>query len=120
MLLGPDLKEELGSLYLRIRHAVVHDGATLIELTPTSTGLTPYATHSLRIRPGETLEVIQAMYEDGGVAPIGGVDPDEAKIVGALLQNTEDITVLLGRSSLAEAEGPVIDCLLYTSPSPRD
>ena len=107
VLLGPDLKEELGSLYLRIRHAVVHDGATLIELTPTSTGLTPYATHSLRIRPGETLEVIQAMFEDGGVAPIGGIDPDEAKIVGALLQNTEDITVLLGRSSLAEAEGPV-------------
>ena len=112
VLLGPDLKEELGSLYLRIRHAVVHDGATLIELTPTSTGLTPYATHSLRIRPGETLEVIQAMFEDGGVAPIGGIDPDEAKIVGALLQNTEDITVLLGRSSLAEAEGPVIDAAL--------
>ena len=34
VLLGPDPKEELGSLYLRLRHAVVHDGATLIELTP--------------------------------------------------------------------------------------
>ena len=112
VLLGPDLKEELGSLYLRIRHAVVHDGATLIELTPASTGLTPYATHSLRIRPGETLEVIQAMFEDGGVAPIGGVDPEEAKTVGALLQNTDDVTVLLGRSSLAEAEGPVVDAAL--------
>ncbi|HJO19170.1 MAG TPA: 2Fe-2S iron-sulfur cluster-binding protein, partial [Acidimicrobiales bacterium] len=41
VLLGPDPKEELGALYLRLRHAVVHDGATLIELSPRATGLTP-------------------------------------------------------------------------------
>ena len=38
VLLGPDPKEELGALYLRLRHAVVHDDATLIELTPRRTG----------------------------------------------------------------------------------
>ena len=112
VLLGPDLKEELGSLYLRIRHAVVHDGATLIELTPTSTGLTPYATHSLRVRPGETAEVVQAMFGEGGLAPIGGVDSETAKSAGSLLQAANNVTVLLGRSSLAEAEGPVIDAAL--------
>ncbi len=112
VLLGPDPKEELGSLYLRLRHAVVHDGATLIELTPTSTGLTPYATHSLRVRPGETAEVVKAMFGEGGVAPIGGVDPEDAKKAGSLLQTAESVTVLLGRSSLAETEGPVIDAAL--------
>ena len=49
VLLGPDPKEELGALYLRLRHAVVYDGATLIELTPRRTGLSDHAAHSLSL-----------------------------------------------------------------------
>ncbi|MBU40071.1 MAG: hypothetical protein CL430_05885 [Acidimicrobiaceae bacterium] len=44
LLLGADPKEELGSLYLRVRHAVVNDQCKLIELTPTKTGLSKLAT----------------------------------------------------------------------------
>ena len=51
VLLGPDPKEELGALYLRLRHAVVHDGATLIELTPRRTGLTYLAGPPTSWRP---------------------------------------------------------------------
>ena len=37
LLLGPDLKEELPVLFLRLRHAVVNDGVTVVEVSPRST-----------------------------------------------------------------------------------
>ena len=43
LLLGPDLKEELPVLFLRLRHAVVEDGVTVIELRPQPHGLRPLA-----------------------------------------------------------------------------
>ena len=51
VLIGPDLKEELGALYLRLRHAIVHDGVQLIEVTPGATSLSPLAQHSLHPPP---------------------------------------------------------------------
>ena len=39
LLLGPDLKEELPVLYLRLRHAVIEDGVKLVVLSPAPTGL---------------------------------------------------------------------------------
>jgi NADH-quinone oxidoreductase subunit G len=117
VLLGPDPKEELGALYLRLRHAVVHDGATLVELSPRSTGLTPFATHSLRVRPGEAAEVVRAMFGEGGTAPIGSVAIEEAQAVGALISGatfgqSRPVTVLVGRQSLAEAPGTIMDASL--------
>ncbi|MDP6105643.1 MAG: NADH-quinone oxidoreductase subunit NuoG [Acidimicrobiales bacterium] len=117
VLLGPDPKEELGALYLRLRHAVVHDGATLIELSPRATGLTPFASHSLRVRPGEAIGVVRAMFGEGGTAPIGGVTVEEAQAVGAIISEAavgqnRPVTVLLGRQSLAEAPGTVVDAAL--------
>ncbi len=61
ILCGPDPKEDLGALYLRLRHAVVQDGATLIELTPHRTGLSNIAAHSLRCRPGEVGDLAAAL-----------------------------------------------------------
>ena len=61
ILCGPDPKEDLGALYLRLRHAVVQDGATLIELTPHRTGLSNIAAHSLRPRPGEVGDLAAAL-----------------------------------------------------------
>ena len=52
MLLGPDLKEELPVLYLRLRHAAEQRTAKLVELSPAATGLTPYAWRSVRVEPG--------------------------------------------------------------------
>ena len=61
ILLGGDPKEELGALYLRLRHAIVQDQCKLIELTPTKTGLSKLATHSIRVPPGKTSEAVKAL-----------------------------------------------------------
>ncbi len=52
VLLGPDLKEELPVLFLRLRDAVVNHGVQVIEVAPQAGGFTPYATVSLRPAPG--------------------------------------------------------------------
>ncbi len=61
LLIGPDPKEELGTLYLRLRHAIVNDGVKLIELTPRATGLSHLAQHCLRPRPGTTAQLVSAL-----------------------------------------------------------
>ena len=61
LLIGPDPKEELGTLYLRLRHAVVNDGVRLIEVTPHATGLSHLAEHSLRPRPGTVGRLARAL-----------------------------------------------------------
>ncbi|MBC8196158.1 MAG: molybdopterin-dependent oxidoreductase [Actinobacteria bacterium] len=103
VLLGPDPKEELGSLYLRLRHAVVHDGATLIELTPHATGLTGIATHSIRVLPGEAAGVVRSMFQ-GGTGDVAAA--------GAVISSGGPVTVLWGRTSLAETDGLVVDAAM--------
>jgi NADH-quinone oxidoreductase subunit G len=49
---GPDLKEELPVLYLRVRHAV-QEGATLVVVHPRRTGLDDRATFKVLYKPGE-------------------------------------------------------------------
>src|SRR5690606_33114718 len=53
LVVGCDPKEELGALYLRLRHAVTVDGATLVEVNPRASSLAPLAAVSLHPRPGE-------------------------------------------------------------------
>ena len=67
ILLGPDPKETLGALYIRLKHAVVEDGAKLIEITPQRTGLARYAAAS---------HVVVSMTGD----PHGNVDVALAKL----------------------------------------
>jgi len=52
ILVGPDPKEELGVLYLRLRHTIEKRTSKLIELTPTATGLTRKAWRSVRVGAG--------------------------------------------------------------------
>ncbi len=52
ILVGPDPKEELGVLYLRLRHTIERRTSKLIELTPTATGLTRKAWRSVRVEAG--------------------------------------------------------------------
>ncbi|MAT04152.1 MAG: NADH dehydrogenase (quinone) subunit G [Acidimicrobiaceae bacterium] len=52
ILLGPDLKEELPVLYLRLREAAVGGGTKLVEFSTQETGLTRYAWKSVRHAPG--------------------------------------------------------------------
>jgi len=116
VLLGPDPKEELGALYLRLRHAVVHDGATLVELTPRRTGLSAHAAHSLRIQPGGAADAVASMFGAGSPAGVAGVSVEDLVAAGAAVADAVEagrpVTVLLGRPSLAEAAGPVVDAAL--------
>ncbi|MEA3018707.1 MAG: NADH-quinone oxidoreductase subunit, partial [Actinomycetota bacterium] len=61
VLLAPDLKEELPILYLRLREAVVDRGLKIIELSSTTTGMTRYATESVRYSPGEAADAVRRL-----------------------------------------------------------
>src|SRR5690606_34610052 len=103
--LGPDPKEELPVLYLRLKHAVDHDGVRIVEVSPTSTGLTRYTAASLRYRPGDVAAVVQALVS-GEVpgAGIGGLGAEELRSASELVRAAGgDLKVVLGRQNLAES-----------------
>ena len=109
--LGPDPKEELPVLYLRLRHAAEHDGARIIELSPARSGLTPYTAASLHYRPGEVAALVDALLSgevpDGGVA---GVDAATVRAAAALVRGAGDaLRVVVGRPNLAESAATVVD-----------
>ena len=109
VLMGPDPKEELGALYLRLRHAVVNDGATLVELTPRAGGLSGLAAHSLHPRPGELPALAAALVAaiSGPAVEAGGVSADA--IAAAADSLSGPVTVIVGRGSLAESAESVAD-----------
>ncbi|MXW42104.1 MAG: molybdopterin-dependent oxidoreductase [Acidimicrobiia bacterium] len=114
ILLAPDPKEQQGTLYLRLRHAVMHEGVQLIELTPRASGLSQLATHRLYHRPAEVAAVAKALV--GGEIDldsdrrIGGVGAEELAAAANSLAERADrpITVILGRPSLAEPAAPTL------------
>jgi NADH-quinone oxidoreductase subunit G len=112
VLLGPDPKEELGSLFLRIRHAVVNDGVTLIECTPRSTGLSSLAAHRLHYYPGELAALASALVEGSAPKVTAGVQPAAIAAASAALRSGAPVTVVIGRASLAESPGPIVDAAL--------
>ena len=109
ILLAPDPKEEQGTLYLRLRHAIVNDGVQLIELTPRASGLSHLAAFRLHHRPGEAAAVAAALMggeiEAGPDGDIGGVSATDVAAAAAAIADRADkpITVILGRPSLAES-----------------
>ena len=107
LLLGADPKEELGSLYLRVRHAVVNDHCKLIELTPTKTGLSKLATYSVRIPPGKTFEAVKAL--SGKSCELDEETLKAIKDAGKIINNSKSVSVLLGRTSLAESSSILED-----------
>lgn len=112
ILCGPDPKENLGALYLRLRHAVIQDGATLIELTPTRTGLSDIAAHSLLPRPGELAVLAKALVE----ALQKPDEPESAETSAAIHAAARSIsgpvTVVLGRASLSESAQDTVEAAL--------
>src|SRR5262249_59692156 len=90
VLMGPDLKEELPVLYLRLRDAAERRTIRLLELSERDTGMTPYAWQSLRHRPGEQAVLVRALVGSG---PAGGLGIDDVVL--------EDVRAQLDR-------GPVV------------
>ncbi len=118
IVLGPDPKEDLGSLYLRLRHGVLNDGVTLVEITPCAGGLSGLASHSLRPVPGHTADLVHELCRlvghargagdttDNEPRNIAGVGAETLRAAAAAVAAADgDVTVVLGRASLAEGAG---------------
>ena len=109
---GPDLKEELPVLHLRVRRAATALGAKVIVVHPRGTGIDPDAAHVIRYRPGEGAAVLsrlaagqgdlaaarQALNEGPVVAIVGRTglteSPDLAEAVTAFALTLDGATVL--------------------------
>ncbi len=88
ILLGPDLKEELPVLYLRLRDAAEKRRGRIIEFSTFETGMTPYAWKSVRYEPGA----------QQAAAAKALADPDIAEQLAS-----GDVVIVAGRPNLAES-----------------
>lgn len=68
ILVAADPKEELGTLYLRLRPMAEAGDVTLLEITPTATGLSDVAARSLRVLPGDEPVVVETLLADDPIA----------------------------------------------------
>ncbi len=111
LLLGPDPKEELPVLFLRLRHAVENDRVTLLEISPRATGISSLARASLQPRPGETGELMRALTASSDTdREIAGVSADRINAARALLAAANGpVKVVLGRASLSESVSVTLD-----------
>ncbi len=110
ILVGVDPKEDHGTLYLRLRHAVLENGLPVIELNPRGTGLSPIAAAKLHARPGDEGAVARALVVGAVPDSVGGVAQDAIEAASALLRDRH-VTVIFGRGSLAHQPGPVVDAV---------
>jgi len=96
ILLGPDLKEELPVLYLRLRDAAEKKRTRIIELSTFDTGMSPYAWTSVRYEPGAQQEAAAKALADADIA--------EQVASG-------DVVIVAGRPNLAESAEATVGAL---------
>jgi NADH-quinone oxidoreductase subunit G len=96
ILLGPDLKEELPILYLRLRDAAEKKRTKLIEFSGQTTGMSRYAWRTERYSPGTGPSVIAQTLADPAIV---------AQIAKG------DVVIVAGRGNLAESEGRALASL---------
>ncbi|HEY7627276.1 MAG TPA: NADH-quinone oxidoreductase subunit NuoG [Ilumatobacteraceae bacterium] len=87
IVIGPDLKEELPVLFLRLRDAVLNRGTRVIELVQKRGGLTPLAWRSIEYHAGGTAQAVAGLAADGD-------------IVAQLAKG--NVVIVAGRANLAE------------------
>jgi NADH-quinone oxidoreductase subunit G len=96
ILLGPDLKEELPVLYLRLRDAAEKKRTRIVEFATLDTGMTPYAWRTVRYEPGTQRDAV-----DRALA--------EAEIADQIAAG--DVVVIAGRPNLAESADATVAAL---------
>jgi NADH-quinone oxidoreductase subunit G len=96
ILLGPDLKEELPVLYLRLRDAADKKRARLIEFSTFETGMSPYAWKSIRYEPGAQQAAVAKALAEADIAE---------QIASG------DVVVVAGRPNLAESATATVAAL---------
>ncbi|MGB7050250.1 MAG: 2Fe-2S iron-sulfur cluster-binding protein, partial [Acidimicrobiales bacterium] len=95
VLLTGDVREELPVLFLRLRGAALSGGTSIVELSPRSTSLTPYAAASLRYVPGQSTGLVRSLFD-------GSEAEDQSLAEARRLVAADDVVVVAGRPSLAE------------------
>ena len=120
IVLGPDLKEELPVLHLRLRHAAIADGVRVIEVSPRRTGTSSIASVSLAARPGEQAAVVRALLAGDTTGEVGGVPAEMLMSAQAALAGEGPISVVVGRGSLAESFDGIVDAVGALLGSTRD
>ena len=107
ILLGPDLKEELPVLFLRIRDAAEKRRSRILEFSPMETGMTRYAWRSARYEPGFTATAVRSSL----------TDPEIASQIAA-----GDVVVVVGRQNLAESDAvtlAALDAIIAAAPAAK-
>jgi NADH-quinone oxidoreductase subunit G len=108
VLLGPDLREELPVLHLRVRRAAVELGIPVVEIAPRATGLTRDAAAVLRHAPGEAATIASALARALAGNGTASGDGQVERAVAALDGREGSLVVVLGRQSLAESPDAVV------------
>ncbi len=111
VLIGADPKEELPTLFLRLRHAATNGHISLVELSAKATSLSPYAAARLHAQPGTAGQVAAALAGDETDRAVGGVQSGEFAKAHELLRNGKPVTIIVGRSNLAEHQLVVTDAV---------
>jgi NADH-quinone oxidoreductase subunit G len=96
ILLAPDLKEELGVLYLRLRDAAEKKRSRIIEFTPKLSGLTRYAWRSIGYEPGTQVAAVRQALADPEIAAQIARGP---------------VVIVAGRANLAESTDATLGAL---------
>ena len=118
VVLGPDLKETVPVLALRVRRAAVDLRVPLVEVSPVDTGLTRDATVSLRHRPGAPGEIVQEIVDVlGGATARSG---ELSALVPVLEGREGPVVVILGRPSLAEPSDATVHAASLLAALPDD
>lgn len=104
--MGPDPKEELPVLFLRLRDAVKRGAVRIVELATHDTSLTPLAKLSIRYRPGELPQAVRSLLGEPG--EMGGADMGDLEQASGMLSDGS-LVVAHGRASLAESSAGVVE-----------
>jgi NADH-quinone oxidoreductase subunit G len=109
ILLGPDLKEELPVLYIRVRDAAERRAIRILEVSERDTGLTRYAWKSIRHRPGEQAAVARALVGAGTGAGLDFADGELDELRSQVGRGS--VVVMAGRANLASSPSFAVDAL---------
>ncbi len=117
ILLGPDLKEELPILFLRLRDAATNKKVPMVEISPKGTGMSRYVRQSLVHRAGEAPVLVSALVSaltTPADRQLAGVEADlinaAAQTINAALASGKGngkVVIVAGRTSLAESASSI-------------
>ncbi|HUD69716.1 MAG TPA: NADH-quinone oxidoreductase subunit NuoG [Acidimicrobiales bacterium] len=119
LLMAGDLHDELPVLFLRLRQAAMAKSTVLVELAATSTRLSRSCHASLRVRPGDAPDVVDALLGDEEAARRLATNPEGASFDAvqldrareALSPDGEGVVVVVGRPNVAES-GLVVEAAI--------